>query len=227
MTTLSPIWFLEKPIDLEHKQYVLLDYIQKINKAFNEFKLTPYFFDLKFHIQNIDCFLSQYTILDSTDKRLTEEQNAILHTILERGKKSDDVLEAVEICKWSAPLMKETMKDGNKVWKQVESSLKKFYIGHTPKDVSHGFLLIRYGGSHIVEAYTFTGSKRGNVKIDPFGLYDMSGEKNYKSIKNQILLDSGDNFDPLFIGIESLQAFNSEESVIPVMSQILYKKVIV
>ena len=29
-------WILQEPIDLEHKQYVLLDYINKVDKDFDE-----------------------------------------------------------------------------------------------------------------------------------------------------------------------------------------------
>ena len=36
-------WILQEPIDLEHKQYVLLDYINKVDKDFDNFKLYPSF----------------------------------------------------------------------------------------------------------------------------------------------------------------------------------------
>ena len=29
-------WILQEPIDLEHKQYVLLDYINKVDKDFDD-----------------------------------------------------------------------------------------------------------------------------------------------------------------------------------------------
>ena len=32
-------WLFQEPIDLEHKQYVLLDYLQKIDKNLNNLKL--------------------------------------------------------------------------------------------------------------------------------------------------------------------------------------------
>ena len=36
-------WPFQEPIDLEHKQYVLLNYLQKLDKNLNSFKLYPQF----------------------------------------------------------------------------------------------------------------------------------------------------------------------------------------
>ena len=33
---LNTDWILQEPIDLEHKQYVLLDYIAKVNEDFGD-----------------------------------------------------------------------------------------------------------------------------------------------------------------------------------------------
>lgn len=46
-------WILQEPIDLEHKQYVLLDYINKVDKDFDDFKLYPSFQELSVHLANI------------------------------------------------------------------------------------------------------------------------------------------------------------------------------
>jgi len=46
-------WVFEKPIDLEHKEYVLLDYISKIDKELENFKLYPTFQELSIHLANL------------------------------------------------------------------------------------------------------------------------------------------------------------------------------
>ena len=33
---ISPIWFLKEPIDQEHKEYILLDYLKEISKELNK-----------------------------------------------------------------------------------------------------------------------------------------------------------------------------------------------
>jgi hypothetical protein len=39
--SISPIWFLKEPIDPEHKEYVLLDYLKEISKGLNEENCYP------------------------------------------------------------------------------------------------------------------------------------------------------------------------------------------
>ena len=46
-------WILQEPIDLEHKQYVLLDYINKVDKDFDNFKLYPSFQELSLHLASV------------------------------------------------------------------------------------------------------------------------------------------------------------------------------
>ena len=46
-------WLFQEPIDLEHKQYVLLDYLQKVDKNLQELKLYPNFQSLSLHLANI------------------------------------------------------------------------------------------------------------------------------------------------------------------------------
>lgn len=47
-------WIYTEPIDFEHKQYVLLDYYQKLEKEFDELKLYPSFQDITLHLANIN-----------------------------------------------------------------------------------------------------------------------------------------------------------------------------
>ena len=39
--SISPIWFLREPIDPEHKEYVLLDYLKEISKRLNKENCYP------------------------------------------------------------------------------------------------------------------------------------------------------------------------------------------
>jgi hypothetical protein len=40
-------WYIEPPIDFEHKQYVLLNYLQKVDNSFIEKKLSPHLLNLE------------------------------------------------------------------------------------------------------------------------------------------------------------------------------------
>jgi len=46
-------WFIEGSIDFEYKKYILLDYLQEINRHFDKSKLYPNLTDLVFHYNNL------------------------------------------------------------------------------------------------------------------------------------------------------------------------------
>ena len=41
MKSLSKFWFSTAPIDFEHKQYVLLDFLQSVDEQFSTSKIYP------------------------------------------------------------------------------------------------------------------------------------------------------------------------------------------
>jgi hypothetical protein len=43
-------WVFQEPIDFEHKQYVLLDFLQKMDKQLQNLKLYPNFQQISLHI---------------------------------------------------------------------------------------------------------------------------------------------------------------------------------
>jgi hypothetical protein len=58
-------WFLQRPIDFEHKQYVLSSLLVKVEDALSRGELYPYFTELSLHMASIGSFLknnSYYTI---------------------------------------------------------------------------------------------------------------------------------------------------------------------
>ena len=62
-------WIYTQPIDLEHKQYVLLDFYQKLEKDFDDLKLYPSFQEITLHLANVNLGQSklQYLSLKNTN----------------------------------------------------------------------------------------------------------------------------------------------------------------
>ena len=53
MLKLSNNWFLEDPLDIEHKQYILLSYLNNIRKEFKDNKLYPFLAELVYHCNSL------------------------------------------------------------------------------------------------------------------------------------------------------------------------------
>ena len=52
-------WIFDGYLDVEHRQYVLLDYFKKISKHLEEFKIYPMFIELSLHLGNIQTLLKE------------------------------------------------------------------------------------------------------------------------------------------------------------------------
>jgi hypothetical protein len=50
-------WFLKKPIDFEHKKYVLLDFLKKVDEDFSFGKIYPSFTEVAFQMASVQNFL--------------------------------------------------------------------------------------------------------------------------------------------------------------------------
>ena len=70
-------WLFQGIIDAEQKQYILLDYFQKLNKDFDEMKIYPMFIELSLHLGNMQTLLTQDKIL-YTEKKFTTPDDELL-----------------------------------------------------------------------------------------------------------------------------------------------------
>ena len=217
---LETSWILDPPIDLEYKQYLLLDFLQKADADFKRERIDPYLFDIKYNLNNIECFL--------TTRKLVPRKKDLTDHELERlewfGKLQDDSIEMREIyatVKWAFKKLQEKYKDGAKVWKKIESELKMFYIGDLPERISEGYVIIKYGEAHVAEVYQFKFSESmSKLSMRLHGYEDVADDPGYGTLRFKLALDS-DMDDPVFIGIESPRAFDTKASLLPIIKTII------
>jgi hypothetical protein len=70
-------WIFQGVIDYEQKQYVLLDFFQKLNTSFEEMKLYPMFIELALHLGNVQTLNNQNKML-FTNKKFTSNDDELL-----------------------------------------------------------------------------------------------------------------------------------------------------
>lgn len=124
--TMNTDWVFKGVIDSEHKEYILLNYFQKLNNSLEEMKLYPMFTELSLHLGNIQSLLSQNKML-CTDKRLSSPDEEILITDL----KYDDIpemddkerLEYQKILKNSQPKLLDYFNIVKAFWSVVYDSI--------------------------------------------------------------------------------------------------------
>jgi len=57
---MGPDWIYTEPIDLEHKQYVLLDFLKYCDKKIDKFEVYPTYTELSIHLANLQSISSEY-----------------------------------------------------------------------------------------------------------------------------------------------------------------------
>ena len=221
---LSPIFFCEDPIDLEHKQYVLLSYLQKLDKMFKEEDLNGYE-ELKYHSKNVESYLTTRMLLES--EKYIKPSKSDKSKFNEATKYPDDdknIKEIHKICDWALPKLHEKEKEGGIIFKKIESILNLYFIGSITKKDS-GFLLIRYAGADITESYKLNYDDRTKkIVIKFYKLYDMPSKKDFGDVKLEILREEN-VLDDMFVAVDGNLSYNSMKSTIPVLKNILYNSI--
>lgn len=56
-------WIFQGYVDVEHRQYVLLDYFKKMGKYLEEIKIYPMFLELSLHLGNIHTLIDRKSVV--------------------------------------------------------------------------------------------------------------------------------------------------------------------
>jgi len=60
---ISSYWYLESPIDFEHKQYVLFDYLQRVDYKFKNKILSPYLLHMEGLMDELNSVNSSFKMI--------------------------------------------------------------------------------------------------------------------------------------------------------------------
>src|ERR1700733_9649388 len=107
MKELSINWFIEGSIDFEYKKYILLDYLQEINRYFDKSQLYPNLTDLIFHFNNLLYFKKNKTMMQQAfPQRLTQaDMEAVKLTYLKIVEDDSSMQEIEQIITYALQTM--------------------------------------------------------------------------------------------------------------------------
>ena len=119
-------WILQDPIDMEHKEYVLLDYISKIDKDLENFNLYPTFQELSLHMDNLGSINKNLSVIDLKNKP-KEIDDEILVADLEYRKlkefNTNKLKELLKISQKSYDKLKDHFLIAKSIWSIVFDSV--------------------------------------------------------------------------------------------------------
>lgn len=113
---ISKTWYIEPPYDFEYKQYILLDYLQKVDKSFIQKILSPHLLFMNVIIQDLFIYKNSYIKMK---KRFDKERYIFFDDnskLIGEDNESIDVVN--EIIDFSIPQIKSRIELGNNILKR-------------------------------------------------------------------------------------------------------------
>jgi hypothetical protein len=109
-------WFASEPLDFEYKNYILLDYLSKIDSAFALHHLSPYLLHTEKLIGELEVFRMNIKLFEKEIKRDIIGFSFKEGIIYSEIKTPDKLKEVLEIVEYSKPLLDSKLKLGYKLF---------------------------------------------------------------------------------------------------------------
>ena len=119
-------WLFQGILDAEQKQYVLLDYFQKLNQHLERMEVYPMFIELSLHLGNIQTLINQNKILYTEKKFLTNDDELLFSDLKVKDipvLTEEEVVEYHQILKNSQPQLHDYFQFAKSVWSVVYDSI--------------------------------------------------------------------------------------------------------
>jgi hypothetical protein len=194
MKNLQPYWFLQNPIDAEHKYYILMDFLQSVEADLGKKKYSEQIQKITRVYNDIRSFQKFNKLSDRTLKNMTQEEldrSSDLITLVDENEEVELILDS------SLQVLEGFMEKINPYIEEIEKSLE-FKI-HNEKFFSkdRGYVVMRNNKNKKMKIYSWLFSiiKVDEVEqvglllselMDPLPEYTKSDRKIYSFFEKEI-----------------------------------------
>ncbi|MHB8206036.1 hypothetical protein [Mucilaginibacter sp.] len=236
MNSLGLNWFIEGSIDFEHKKYVLLSYLQEINRHFDKSKLYPNFTDLVFHYNNLLAFKHNKAILQQAfPQRLTQADIEAVKLTYKKIVEDDSSMQEIErIITYALKKMDPAIQIGKEIYDFVESRLNIDPVGLVPLMPYSGYFSLRNGSDKTNWIYEYQLSifenkddKYRGINVQFVDTYEQSFSNTPEAIKINLINQRRHLPNPAVFYVQSDISFPLEQTLLPVAKRSLVKYIMV
>ena len=176
MKQLSDDWLTEGTLDFEYKKYLLLDFVQHTDKAFQQTKLYPALSQLMRHYSSLKTLKErQSNTSESFPKRLLGFDPATLKLQIEEHQNNPILDEVMEIVDYALPVFSDKIHDGQTIYNFIESQITMESVGIEPLNMDEGYLFLHASASDDVLIYRYG-----------LSIIENSNER-YRSLRTEVL----------------------------------------
>ncbi|HSJ68005.1 MAG TPA: hypothetical protein VK921_10040 [Anditalea sp.] len=234
MKKLSDNWIAEGLIDFEYKKYLLLAYLQDVQKQFGHVKLYPTLADLIQQHQRLESFRREHSNLrDAFPKKFSgadfKDAKLIYEKILEDG---DLMKELESIVEFAIPQLWKQIEEGKSIYDFIEQNLEIEPVGIRPIYQREGYAFLSYDKTNDIYIYRYKVNLFEN-SMDSFRSILLNFVKRVRrSLVNtveKIKLDLSQHYqelpNPAAWRIHSKHQVPLQESLVPISKRLLLQYV--
>lgn len=159
-------WLFQGILDAEQKQYVLLDYFQKLNKHLELMEVYPMFIELSLHLGNIQTLLNKNQILYTDKKFLTNDDELVLSDLKVKDipvLADEEINEYHQILKNTQPQLFYYFNFAKSIWSMVYDSVD-IVVKKNKNNFKSNSGFFYFKSKNIVYVWQYTTKKVYRVK---------------------------------------------------------------
>lgn len=232
MDNLKPNWLTEGLIDFEYKKYVLLAYLQKVQRAFGRVELYPFLSDLIMHYRNLETIRDGKSLMaNAFPKELSPDRITSLELLYKQAVADDDLMKEIEsIIEFALPKFKNSLDEGSYVYEYVESQCELTPVGLTSLYTHEGYLFVSQPPQTATDIYRYQLSvfESGNDQYRRLHLALHSTEvrsisNTYESMKVRLIRQHRELPQPTTYLLTSKVVLPYQNTLLPVAKRLLIK----
>lgn len=234
MAILGDNWLTEKYIDFEYKKYILLAFLQQVDKDFELQKLYPSLREVIRHYRQVVAIKERKEELyNSFPSKATDVDTENMQLIYEKIFHDDKLMHELEdIINFSIPHFENHLAEGKKIYDAIEAQLNIFPVGVVPLRSKEGYMFIRDGKDADTKIFEYditlfeqSDTKYRGIHTEYVKTWETDLGITYQYIKLELLKEKQDIPNPATYAIESEWVVPLEETLLPIAKRCLLKYV--
>ncbi len=231
---LAANWLTENHIDFEYKKYMLLAYLQGVEKEYKHSRIYPWLSEVIEHYRNLMLVKNN---AESMKKGFHKELKGIdwqkLQFIYEEKEEDLELIrELREIIEYSIPLFYQYVSSGKKIYDYVEENLFMQTVGITPLNNKEGYLLLhtdearnihvfQYCLSFLEDAHEYLKS----LSTEHIDTYNASVNWGYEQVKSDLISKRKELPNPAVYAIKCKVTVPFQETLLPIVKRYFAGKI--
>lgn len=149
MKNLQPDWLTQGWIDAEYQKYVIMAYLQAVQRNFTDQKLCPDLPDLRTHYENSLSFRQRKGTLNEAFPKRVVRINPERQQLEYKAEVPEDgfLAEIDTIMEFALPRFGQLLANGQQLWEDIAQSLTIEPVGLMPLRPDEGYLLLHRAGT--------------------------------------------------------------------------------